>query len=78
MPDDKIEFTFKCKACGATLAASALPEDGDDSSMVTCQACGTNVGRYGDLKAHAKSRAVEAMRSELKKAFKGIKGFKVK
>lgn len=78
MPDGHIDVTFTCKACGKKLTELSLPDNPTDDSIAVCNACGVEVGRYGDIKAHAQQAVVERMQSQLRQAFKGAKGFKIK
>lgn len=78
MSEDRIDVTFTCQACGTTSTTLSLPENPTDDSIATCKNCGAEVGRYGDIKSHAKKAAVDALRKGLKDTFKSIKGFKVK
>ncbi|MGJ0532793.1 ECs_2282 family putative zinc-binding protein [Methylocystis sp.] len=51
MSDDKISVEFNCKKCGGTVIS--LPDDPTDDSIATCQSCGVEFGRWGDIKAQA-------------------------
>lgn len=78
MPDGHIDITFTCKACGKKMTQLSLPDDPTDDSIAVCNACGVEVGRYGDIKAEAKRAAIDRMKSQLRKTFSGTKGFRVK
>jgi hypothetical protein len=55
MANDKIEVTFECQFCGGTVLE--LPEEYTDDSLAKCNDCGTDIGRWGDIKAEAMKRA---------------------
>lgn len=76
---DRINVTLNCLACGTdNVTLTTDDEPATDESVVRCKACGHEFGRYGDVKAKARKMAASAVRDELKSAFKGIKGLKVK
>ena len=77
MSDDRINIEFSCKACGASPATLALPDDHTDDSIAKCKSCGADVGRYGDIKAAAIEAAKGEMSAALKGVFKGLKGWKI-
>ena len=56
MSGDGIEVTFECQYCGGTVLA--LPEDYTDDSIASCNSCGIEIGRWGDVKAEARKRAL--------------------
>jgi hypothetical protein len=40
---------IRCRKCGGTVLS--LPDNARDSSMSTCNSCGVEIGKYGDVKA---------------------------
>lgn len=46
-----LPFKFTCPLCGGTTLS--LPEGYDDDSIASCGSCGTEMGRFGDLKRMA-------------------------
>jgi DNA-directed RNA polymerase subunit RPC12/RpoP len=44
----RAEATLKCKRCGH--AVPPLAESTSDDTLITCPACGANLGRWGDAK----------------------------
>jgi hypothetical protein len=56
MSDDRIEVTFECQYCGGTVLG--LPENYTDDSIAQCNDCGIEIGRWGDVKAEARKRAL--------------------
>ena len=61
-----LPFKFTCPLCGGMTLS--LPEGYDDNSIAACGSCGTEMGRFGDLKAMA-SRGQE---QPGKTTFKGL------
>jgi transcription elongation factor Elf1 len=51
MPQPRLDFEFTCPLCGGHTLE--LPEGYNDSSMATCGSCGTDMARWGDIKAAA-------------------------
>jgi transcription elongation factor Elf1 len=49
MAEDHLEFRFTCPLCGGTTLE--LPVDYNDDSIATCGNCGSDIGRWGDIKA---------------------------
>jgi hypothetical protein len=66
-PNLSLEFT--CPLCGGH--GLSLPEGYTDSSMATCDACGTDIATWGQLKAVAAERSQGAPQ-----AFKGLSSVK--
>ena len=62
MPNSGIEVTFECQYCGGTVLA--LPEDFTDESIARCNDCGADIGRWGDIKAVARKKAVDDMKDQ--------------
>ncbi|VCU58252.1 hypothetical protein EPIB1_1150 [Tritonibacter mobilis] len=75
---DEIKFTFSCKSCGVDPATLELPDDYTDDDIAKCKACGTEFGRYGDIKAKMMDMAREEISAKFRDAFKGLKGWDVK
>jgi transcription elongation factor Elf1 len=75
---DRIDVTFTCLSCGARSAVLELPDNPTDYDIAKCKSCGVEVGRYGDIKAEAVRRVNAEVTSKLRKAFKGVKGWKIK
>lgn len=75
---DQLKFTFSCKACGADPATLELPDDYTDDSIAKCKACGTEFGRFGEVKAKAMDAAKARVTDQVRDAFKGLKGWKMK
>jgi hypothetical protein len=76
MAKDQLKFTFECKKCGGTVLE--LPDNYTDDSIAKCKSCGTEFGRYGDIKAKAIEMGKEHVRGMFRDAFKGLKGWTVK
>ena len=57
-----IEVTFERQYCGGTVLA--LPEDYTDESIAQCNDCGADTGRWGDIKAVARKKAVVDMEDQ--------------
>ena len=47
------KFVFTCRKCGGQTIR--LPDDPTDKSTASCQACGEEFGRFGDIKALSNS-----------------------
>ena len=58
MPDGETEVTFECQYCGGVVLA--LPEEYTDDSIAQCNDCGADIGRWGDIKAEARKKALRA------------------
>ena len=76
MTGDELKITFECKKCGGTILE--LPDDHTDDSIAKCKSCGTEFGRYGDIKAKAREAGLAHAKGMMKDAFKGLKGWKIK
>jgi hypothetical protein len=80
MATDEFKITFECKKCGGTVLD--LPDNHTDDSIAKCKSCGTEFGRYGDIKKKARDLAADHLQGMVKdafaKAFKGKKGWTVK
>lgn len=76
MTDGQVNVTFKCPKCEGTVLT--LPDNPTDDSEATCKQCGVSFGRWGDIKRRARDAASQSVKDEFRKAFKGIKGFKIK
>ncbi len=60
-----IPVEFRCGKCGE----KALLAEGDtltDDSIVSCTACGANVGRWGDVKQQTLDLSAEEIKKRLK------------
>lgn len=73
---DEIKVTFSCLNCGGSILE--LPDDYTDDSTAKCKSCGTEFGRYGDVKAKAMDAAKNEVSAMFRNAFKGLKGWTVK
>jgi ribosomal protein S27E len=69
--DGQIEVKVRCAKCGGNKLV--VPDESKDSSIVTCQSCGTQIGKWGDVKAAALKKAKEEVQASIRKAFKGNK-----
>ena len=58
MPDGETEVTFECQYCGGVVLA--LPEEYTDGSIAQCNDCGADIGRWGDIKAEARKKALRS------------------
>ena len=62
-----IPVELRCGKCGGkTLVAK--PDLADDS-VVSCTACGTEMGRWGDVQQKAREATAEEVKKRLKKRF---------
>ena len=68
MSDDKINLrvTVKCQKCGNP--SICLPDEPGDEGVITCPACGSELGTVGQLNAHIREGAGEIAKDLLKKA----------
>ncbi len=60
-----IPVEFRCGKCGE----KALRAEGDtltEDSIVSCTACGANVGRWGDVKQQTLDLSAEELKKRLK------------
>jgi hypothetical protein len=58
MPNGETEVTFECQYCGGVVLA--LPEEYTDDSIAQCNDCGADIGRWGDIKAEARKKALRS------------------
>ena len=70
---DKI--TLRCSACGSDQFSYPPEADLKNEDVVTCAGCGAQ-GEYGVIRKQGIKAAKDAVESEIRKALKGIKGFK--
>lgn len=70
MAKPNLNLQFTCPLCGGH--GLSLPEGYTDSSMATCDACGTDMATWGQLKAAAAERAAP----DAPAAFKGLSSVK--
>ena len=70
MAKASLNMEFTCPLCGGH--GLSLPEGFDDTSMASCDACGTEMATWGQLKAVAAERAGPGAPS----AFKGLSSVK--
>jgi DNA-directed RNA polymerase subunit RPC12/RpoP len=65
---DSITGKFYCKKCGQQIT---WPDDLPDSGVVSCPACGVEVGTLGEIKrlflAQAKAKAVDLAKDIFKR-----------
>lgn len=75
-----IAATFACKSCGNNTVK--VPDDPTDDSLAICAGCGTELGRWGDIKAAsfeaAKDSVEDSLEDVLRETFKGDKDFTIK
>jgi ribosomal protein S27E len=77
MSGHDVEITVKCNECESPVLIDIHGPSND--TIVTCQSCGTPLGRLGDLKAAIDKAAIEAAVTEpLERMLKGLDGFTVK
>jgi hypothetical protein len=80
LDNQKVPVTIRCGKCGSD--ALDVPDQTDDSCIVTCTACQTPVGKWGDIKVKAVQHVQEAFEKEfkdgLRKAFEGDENITVK
>lgn len=76
MSTSQVSVKFECKKCGGTTLI--LPDNPTDSSIVSCKSCGTEFGKWRDVKAKATKLVADKVKADFKSAFKGLKGWKVK
>ncbi|HET8726514.1 MAG TPA: hypothetical protein VFO41_03295 [Alphaproteobacteria bacterium] len=69
---DEYAINFKCPVCGGTRLM--LSEPGDDNSIASCGSCGSEFGRWGDIKANLMISDRPKSQSESTPKFKGLKG----
>jgi hypothetical protein len=73
LDSQSVPVTVRCGKCGSD--ALDVPDRTDDSCIVTCTACNTAVGKWGDIKVKAVQHVQEAVGKEfkdgLRKAFEG-------
>lgn len=66
----EIHFSLNCSECGSNEVSI---ENEDDSSRVTCNKCGADLGSWGEAKAamfkDPQKRIEESMQKAFKKAF---------
>jgi transcription elongation factor Elf1 len=65
MPQARLDAEFTCPLCGGHTLE--LPEGFNDNSMATCGSCGTEMARWGEIKA----AAAEKRGGNEKPVFKG-------
>ena len=65
MTQPRLDFEFTCPLCGGHTLD--LPEGYTDNSMASCGSCGTDMARWGDIKA----KAAEMRGGNEKPVFKG-------
>ena len=56
-------LVFTCRKCGGQ--SIHLPDDPTDDSPASCQACGEEFGRFGDIKALGNSIGLRELRKRL-------------
>lgn len=71
----KTTITLRCAACGGDQFER--PGNPKAEDKVTCAGCGAT-GTYGQLMQSAKKQVMDQVTADLRKSFKGIKGFSVK
>jgi hypothetical protein len=75
MDSQNLPVTIKCRKCGGDMLV--LPDNPTDDSIVTCQSCGIEVGRWGDIKAAALNTVQEKITEDIKGKFReSFKDFK--
>jgi hypothetical protein len=67
MVKPSLNMQFTCPLCGSH--GLSLPEGYGDNSMATCDACGTDIATWGQLKAIAAERSGQGGAPQ---AFKGL------
>jgi ribosomal protein S27E len=72
----KGEVKARCAKCGSDQFV--IPDNPKDSSVVTCHSCGTQIGKWGDLKAALTKKAEKEAQTAIRKAFKGSKDIRFK
>jgi predicted RNA-binding Zn-ribbon protein involved in translation (DUF1610 family) len=72
MPQPSLNVEFTCPLCGGHRLS--LPEGYSDSSIATCEACGTDIATWGQLKAVAAQKMAESQPG--KTPFKGLSSIK--
>jgi hypothetical protein len=74
VPDDKIKMTvaLSCKKCGN--AGVSVPDDPSEGDMITCPACGAELGTVDELNAKIREGATEKARELLQKTIKDALG----
>ncbi|PWE18249.1 hypothetical protein DDZ18_01175 [Marinicauda salina] len=75
--EDFIDISFECGNCGGTVLTTPDDEITADSVM-SCKDCGAQIGTFGEIEAKARKAAADHMQGELRDAFKGLKGWKLK
>jgi hypothetical protein len=73
MESQNIPASLSCGKCGSN--AITIPDNPDESFMVKCDACGTDIGKWGDIRVaaaeHVKEAIEKKLKDELRKAFEG-------
>jgi hypothetical protein len=54
MANEHVDFEFTCPLCGGHTLE--LPENYNDNSMATCGSCGTDMARWGEIKAQVEAQ----------------------
>lgn len=65
-----LNMDFTCPLCGGH--GLSLPEGYTDSSMATCDGCGTDIATWGQLKAAAAEKTAQGGKTP----FKGLSSVK--
>ncbi|MFL6427700.1 MAG: hypothetical protein ACJ71S_05610 [Acidobacteriaceae bacterium] len=68
------EVKARCAKCRSDQFV--IPDNPKASSIVTCHSCGTQIGKWGDLKAALTNKAEEEAEAAIRKAFKGNKNIR--
>jgi len=68
MDSMNIPVELACK-CGGKLEASGEGETPADDAEVTCTSCGTRIGTWSEVKAHALESAAEQIKKHMKNEF---------
>jgi transcription elongation factor Elf1 len=72
MSKDQITATFTCPKCGPT--SLHLPDEYTDDSIASCNICGQEFGRYGDIK----EKVIDMAKAEVDKIVESALGAKPK
>ncbi|NTJ63522.1 hypothetical protein G6M50_38175 [Agrobacterium rhizogenes] len=70
-----LNVTAMCQDCRIGVVTD---DKNDDESVVYCPQCKREFGSWGSVKAKMQKAGVDHLRGELKKAVKGLKGWKVR
>ena len=72
MVKPSLAMEFTCPLCGGH--GLSLPDGYGDSSMATCDACGTEIATWGQLKAIAAERSGDRGAPQAFKGLSSVKG----